>query len=81
MDAETRSHAVWIAALRRELRALVGRWSQMPGLCGVPEWRTTESERMLDACCAWIDEANRQAEERYAAACERDARAMMFDLD
>ncbi len=39
MDAEMRSHVVWVAALRRELRALIGRWAQMPGLCGVPEWR------------------------------------------
>lgn len=48
MDRETREHAVWVARLRHELRALQGRWSTVPGLANVPEWRANARTRFLE---------------------------------
>lgn len=48
MDRETREHVVWVARLRHELRALQGRWSTVPGLAGVVEWRRPGALPPLD---------------------------------
>jgi hypothetical protein len=48
VDRETREHAVWVARLRHELRALRGRWSTVPGLANVPEWRSDSRARFLE---------------------------------